>query len=352
VIVTCASGSSCSYAHQSITENAAKANPAPSTHVLFEPDAAKTVTIYGIQSGTGSGGQGSDGADHLTLQDFRMPYDGSHDCDIYLAPDTQDVLINHVDICSVQENDVNYVTVQDSDLGPCPTGGSACTQNRYEGDLPYGNHLSWIGNYIHDYTRTGSSQHYECLAIWAAQNYLTISGNKFVNCAVFDILMEGPSSSGLYDNVLLENNWFDRPRDLGTSPAPSGQYAVDTNGCYTNFTARNNSFGSGTKIGWRNAACVTNGAEIGDVSGMFDCRSGVTSSYNVGGEACPGTGNVIASLSNIYVNGSDLGSGGDFHLKAPPDLALDHVPIASCAAVDIDGNPRTGSFCNAGADDG
>jgi hypothetical protein len=358
VLVTCASGSSCSYPAQWITESAAKSGTDPAPHVVFQPDAAKTVTIYGINTGTGSGGSGSNGADHITLANFVMPNDGSHDCTIDLRPDTYDVTLDHVDICSFYMDIVHDVTVRYSDLGPCNAGSGVCTNSRIEGGdvatgVPANTNIVIDHNLFHDYLRASPDQHFECMVAWADTDGLTLRGNKFVRCAVFDLFL---SNQGNFTNTLVENNWFDLPADLGAGYAPPGQVAVGirNDSCFQNITFRNNSLTKDTKVGWpvlQGCWPFTNASEIGDVAGMFDCGAGLTSLYNVGGERCADPSNVLASLSNVYQVNNYLGFGGDLHLLSGTTPAANRVPIALCASVDLDGDPRGGTLCDAGSDE-
>jgi hypothetical protein len=358
VIVTCASGSSCTYPQQTVREQASKAGTAPARHVLIEPDPTKTVTIYGIETGTGAGGSGSNGADHITFARFAMPNDGSHDCTIDLRPDTWDVTLNHVSVCSFYMDIVHDITVKDSRFGPCNSGSGVCTNSRIEGGdvasgVPANTNIRILGSVFHDYLRANSNQHFECMVAWADTDGLTLRGNKFVRCAVFDLFL---SNQGHFTDTLVENNWFDLPTDVGTDYAPRGQVAVGirNDSCFRNITFRNNSFAPNTKVGWPGTSCVpfVNAKEIGDISTFFDCRiPGVSSSYNVGGEACPGTGNIRVPLASLYKLSAYLGRGGNLHLLSARTPAARRVPISLCPSVDIDGDARKGSFCDAGSDE-
>jgi hypothetical protein len=350
VIVTCSTGASCTYPAQTIREHNAKAGTARARHVLIKPDPSKRVTIYGIASGTGGGGSGNDGADHITFKNFVMHNDGRHDCTFALRPDSYDVTLDHVSVCSFYMNVVHDVTVQHSTFGPCWAGSGVCTNSRMEGG---DTNVKILNNTFHDYLRSNDGQHFECMVAWGDANGLVIAGNKFVRCAVFDVFL---SNQSVFRNVLVQNNWFDLPTDIGTNYVARGQVAlgIRNDNCFENITVRNNSFTKDTQVGWPiDQGCwpFKNAKEIGDVAGSFDCGSGVTSRYNVGPRACRGNGNVNTSLGRVYKVDNYLGHGGNLHLRSTRTAAAGRVPRAFCAAFDIDGRRRTGRACDAGSDE-
>ena len=66
------------------------------------------------------------------------------------------------------------------------------------------------GVLIHEYTKVGSA-HVDCLQIWAG-NELTIQGNTFKKCAVFDIFLQSlpNGSAGTPKNVTIQNNFLEK----------------------------------------------------------------------------------------------------------------------------------------------
>jgi hypothetical protein len=66
------------------------------------------------------------------------------------------------------------------------------------------------GVLIHEYTKVGSA-HVDCLQIWAG-NELTIQGNTFRKCAVFDIFLQSlpNGSAGTPKNVTIQNNFLEK----------------------------------------------------------------------------------------------------------------------------------------------
>ena len=66
------------------------------------------------------------------------------------------------------------------------------------------------GVLIREYTKVGSA-HVDCLQIWAG-NELTIQGNTFKKCAVFDIFLQSlpNGSAGTPKNVTIQNNFLEK----------------------------------------------------------------------------------------------------------------------------------------------
>jgi hypothetical protein len=66
------------------------------------------------------------------------------------------------------------------------------------------------GVLIHEYSKVGSA-HADCLQIWAG-NELTIQGNTFKKCAVFDIFLQSlpNGSAGTPKNVTIQNNFLEK----------------------------------------------------------------------------------------------------------------------------------------------
>ncbi|MDB4955583.1 MAG: hypothetical protein JWO36_3152 [Myxococcales bacterium] len=353
------------YPSQTITEKAGKDGTIIQPHVVFMPMSGDVVSIHGIDLGTGSGGGGDDGPDHITLRGFVMPPSSTDGCYIWVRPDSHDIHIEAVDVCSFGITGVDSapatwpsnIVVKDSDFGPCPADWSTCTNSRVEAS----NNLTIDHNVFHDYTRSLDTQHYECLVIWSAAGTegLHLSRNRFSHCAVFDVALYHETTTVGITPVLVENNFFGHPTDIGTAPAPMGQAAVMFKNVapFPNTTFRNNSFAPGGAVVWNSVGSNntwTSSKEVGDL-GEPDCQTatvGVTYSYNVETSGtCAGTGNVMVStLSDLYIDAV----AGDFHLAGSPGstVADGRVPAVQCPAIDIDGDPRpTTGFCDAGADE-
>ena len=197
--------------------------------------------------------------------------------------------------------------------------------------------------YMHDFTHPDPSVHMECLTVQAANN-LTIRNSRFHHCEDFDILLKHRVPVLRSDNMLFENNWFDKPWPDGSSAIQFSE--PDSGGTYANVTIRNNSF-NGTlllksEVGWENLRVHSN---VGTRYGGF-CDGRVTSAYNVwsGTSGCSATD---LRAATGFVNQS----GFDFHL-APGSPAIDSGHPTDFPGVDIDGEARPkGGRADAGADE-
>ena len=72
--------------------------------------------------------------------------------------------------------------------------------------------------FFHDFTRTSSEQHMECLHVMAVRG-LVIRQSRFKRCSIFDVSFNLHGESGQMKGILVENNYFDRTLD-------GGHYAV------------------------------------------------------------------------------------------------------------------------------
>lgn len=372
VTITCP-GSTCTYSTQTIVEDAGKSGTSVSTHVLFNIAAGKTVTIRGINLGTGDTTGGTDGPDHITINGggdwhnstpYRlvMPYDNVNSCAIRALPDSYDDTVTGVDVCSTFATMIHNWTVTNSDLGPCRAENSGVCQQgmRVDNGTGVNGDVTYDGNYFHDFTRSDSASHWECGVIWGLQDGTVgfrFTRNELWRCATLDLgfYQEGPTD--ITTPALFENNFFDHPTDLGATYAPAGQAAINVknNNRLIDTHLRFNTFADGASIYWATVVPLPNAYINTDQEGnigQLDCQPTypVGSSYNLGiGGACGGTGDTTtASLSNVLVDAT-LTDPTDFHLKSGTNPAVDLVPIADCPSTDIFGNARTGSFCDAGA---
>jgi hypothetical protein len=352
------------YTSQTILENAAKASTSDLADVVFQPAASEAVVVRGIDSGTGDGSGGTNGADHMTFRGFKMDHDGNR-CDFRLRPDTYDITIEGTDVCSVAIIQASNITIKNNTLGPCYGNElyGACTNNRMES----GSNISWINNTFTEYTRPFTSNppegwHWECMAAWPVDN-LVIRGNRFERCATVTLALysePGASScSYTWSGVTVESNIFDRPTDIDNNYASSGQPAVQIKdgANLSNFMFRQNSYAPGTGVLWDSGfGCAkTNFKEIGDVGNGLGCGNGVSHTYNMMGGLCnSGDDSNNVAFTNPFVNNALLGNGGDLHLAgAIGSTAADNkVPAAFCAPIDIDGEHRPADTnCDAGADE-
>ena len=209
-----------------------------------------------------------------------------------------------------------------------------------------GTNFLFDGVLFHDFTRSNSGVHTECLQVAGTTN-LIIRNSKFTHCSINDLQLTEYNGSGAPQNALIENNWFDSTLDIGSNPG--GTPAVNLNSNIAsngNVTLRFNS----SKAYWAlqpasMSAVVTGNAVAG---GIYDdgvgCKSNATYNFNVTqGQSC---GSNSKNAAPGFVNAASF----DLHLT-PGSPAIDFVPLSVQAyATDIDGNTRPqGSANDAGA---
>ena len=215
--------------------------------------------------------------------------------------------------------------------------------------------LLFDGVYWHDWTRTNSSVHTECLQV-AGTTRFTMRNNKFERCAIFDLSFTGYNGSGYPVDVLLENNFF--ATTTGNGSINDGFYALNY-GDMTNLTIKNNTFGQGINENLRN----TNVRLIGNILlSAWNCLD-ATYEYNVyqwtSKLNCGATDKWVSgpqySLSNIGIVGPVTTANG-LYLSANSQ-AKDFITPSIAASLglpssDIDGHGRpVGTNYDAGADE-
>jgi hypothetical protein len=201
------------------------------------------------------------------------------------------------------------------------------------------------GVHIHDYTLTpGSGAHVDCLQVWAA-NGLTIGGNRFNNCEVFDVFLQflPGGSAGTPRNVTIQNNFLDCCR--------SGFYSImlpyhtgATGGShFSNVTIRNNS--TDKAITADPDAAYTNVKIDGNIGPSLVFYSnakdtlqgkpaGISADYNVWY-----AGHKIGTHDQVAPSGFVEPSKLNFNLKAGA-AALNHGDPNDYPSTDIYGKPR------------
>ena len=116
----------------------------------------------------------------------------------------------------------DYVTVQNSDFGPCDTYGNpvngepASCRSNLSGGLGEGknkiccgppNHILIENNVFHDYIYHGGGPHFECWWI-AGGNNVTFDGNKFYNCQTNGVsLGDQGNDANTSGTWIFRNNW-------------------------------------------------------------------------------------------------------------------------------------------------
>jgi hypothetical protein len=67
---------------------------------------------------------------------------------------------------------------------------------------------------LHDYTRTSSENHMECLHVMAGDG-ITVRNSRFDDCSIFGISFNEHGDTGGMRRILVENNWFGEVLDGG-----------------------------------------------------------------------------------------------------------------------------------------
>jgi hypothetical protein len=200
------------------------------------------------------------------------------------------------------------------------------------------------GVLIHEYTKVGSA-HVDCLQIWAG-NELTIQGNTFKKCAVFDIFLQSlpNGSAGTPKNVTIQNNFLEKtiegfysiflPRHNEGNPehfenleirnnSATQAISADPRATYTNANFNGNIAPS--LVFWNEATEVNQATP-----------AGAQADYNVlYGPGAKKNGSHDQTAPAGFVNESTL----NLHLLAGA-AAIDNGDPADHPATDIDGNPR------------
>ena len=181
---------------------------------------------------------------------------------------------------------------------------------------------------MHDYTRSGSDIHTECLQVYAGTD-ITIRGNRFSNCDGTGGLALTTLSSTRLRNVLVENNWFDARGDAHF--AVQADESVERLVLRYNSSAKSMVFTDCTKDRCGSARVVANVMPFGE--GL--CSSVATYSHNVlEGGACSKADLAVARLGFADERGFDL------HLTAGSPAICRGDP-REFPAWDIDGDRRS-----------
>lgn len=200
------------------------------------------------------------------------------------------------------------------------------------------------GVLFHDFTRSSSIVHTECLQIFSSTR-VTVRNSRFTNCDGTASLAFGGAGAAPLEFLTIENNWFDSKGDAFYAAQFStiGSHLVMRYNSFSEAFGFNNSCPAGAVCGpytfvgnygpWSSALCGTP-------------RAGATFAYNVlqGGTCSPTDTNVPALR---YVNAAAF----DLHL-APGSEAIGRGDPSSFPPADIDGQARMrGTAPDAGADE-
>jgi hypothetical protein len=191
---------------------------------------------------------------------------------------------------------------------------------------------------FHDFTRSNSSVHTECLQVYAGLR-VTIRRSRFTNCdGTGDLALTTLSSTRLKD-VLVENNWFDRRGDAFAAV----QADLSVEGLMFRYNSATKPFflTRCTKSQCGSATLIGNYMPYN----RSTCAAVVTYYYNVlKGGTCGPTDLAVPAFSFVDEAGFDL------HL-ATGSAALCRGYWFNRPAVDIDGQKRPAKLRpDAGAD--
>jgi hypothetical protein len=244
----------------------------------------------------------------------------------------------------------SYVRILGGSVGP--TVDNAAQIDDCDGCNYHPSHITIDGVRFHDFVRQTPGIHMECLHVYSA-NDLVLRNNSFVNCAIFDVLVNNYGELGSASGFTVENNFFDRPG----SGEPSGSlsdgnssleftpFGAGAPEVLSNITVRNNTF-LATLLFDPASGSFQNATVSGNVGQMatFSCPngSGVAFSHNVwySDYSAPGRcGSTDRSVSG--------GHQAIHFVHYPDNLHLDHGSPALAAAgmgeapaVDADGQAR------------
>ena len=342
--------------------------------VTFRPARGAKVTIADMKFGrwVEIEGGAADAPSNITIRDMAdnrtaVGNSGSlnggaiNDCEWTSGTNAYYITVVNIDACNMQISGSHFVTIRGGDWGPCTTGipGSDGCSNMKIVDGPSTN-ITIDGAYIHDFRIVpGSGEHLECLFIVSGLN-MTIRNSTFEDCEFYDIFIQRYDGHELR-NLTIQNNFFDSPWNGSNSSQGGVAVALSPrHQAFKNILIRFNSFHASASIDTdndRDGTVHSNVRILGNVLPQFDCNqnTGVSYGYNlvIAGRTC-GTGDRRGS-SSVYRNNSTLGTGGNYHLAAGTNAAVDRVTRTSSdylLVTDRDGDRRpSGAARDAGADE-
>lgn len=302
----------------------------PASVIIVQPAAGATVTTGNVTV---------NGANYIELRNLKISGFNVN----FTSPQARYVTLRDVDI----NGGLFYLGGSDISM----IGGSVGPGVDYHPQIAPAN--GWQGqgvNFIfdgvlfHDWTRTSTTVHTECLQVAGTTNMI-IRNSTFQNCAVFDLSYTSYNGAGSVTNLLLENNYFDTAVSGGYFSVHFSAMAGGTvrfnsakQAMFVDTTAPN----SGTLMIIGNN--IVGGVLDGNSGGCLGSSMAGSYSYNVTQGVKCGTTDVNAAPG--FVNASTM----DLSL-ASGSKAIDFVPLsAGGPAADIVGTPRPqGTARDAGA---
>jgi hypothetical protein len=283
-------------------------------------------------------------ADQVELRDFKT--DG-----FQTFAETDGFTARNLDISLFGIYGSSNVSILGGDIGPSYRNGPN-GQSTYVSYITYGangtvkpRNILIDGAYVHDYRRAHGDEHIECIHVVGGDG-ITIRNSRFVRCDVFNIFFTKWAGPEPPKNVLLENNFFDKPTLDGAYGVCCTYYAVhfsDHMGRFENITLRYNSAGNSEfSLGQGPKSNVNFIANVG-VRGS--CPTDITFAYNVwDSRKC---GKTDRRDSNPFVDASK----SNLHLR-PGSAAINAGDPKTFPRRDIDGQRRpAGKRPDAGADE-
>jgi hypothetical protein len=307
--------------------------------VVFQPAPGATVSTGELRV--------LDGASHIEFRNFTSGGE-------YIKTSTGAALTNDIVYRNITDTQGFF---DDSGSHVDQIGGSVGPGVDYHPDVqtiagqPAPSYLLIDGVRYHDWTRSASGIHVECLQL-SSGNHIIIRNSIFVNCDTITLNFDAGVSqgTGFESYVTLENNWLDAARDHASGSSGWGAYDLGIN-CpdpstpspsAANWLIRNNSFSDQSVQGIRiGPKCTFNNVKIVGNAGRFNpgnCVSGPIFSDNVWvGARCSGDRPATGSIGYL----DDTGGGGRFDLHlAVGSPAIDAADPTNHPATDIDRRPR------------
>jgi hypothetical protein len=298
-----------SYGHQTIPS---LGRPAP--RITFRPALGASVTVSGLDVT----------ADHVTVRDVTSQG--------YMAVEgrTEDT-VDDLQLYNVHA--AKHWLAGSRDF--LWKGGSIGPSHDDKASMIAGTPTSYRATYDgvlwHDATRSNASVHTECLMALGVQG-LTIRNSRFVNCAVFNILISKLDGDPDPRDVLIENTVFGETKDVGTKAA---YHALMTGALpWNGFVLRNNVWEQTPAF----QGSFTNARITSNIGPMSVCQAGIAYSHNVFTDRRCGATDVqdAKAMSQFVSPGA-----GDFRLL-PGASAIDRGDPLDSSQLDALGYRRRG----------
>lgn len=322
-----------------------------SAQVVVRPAAGAAVNIAFLRI---------KGATRLEVQDVRtgstmVPYVE------FLAQQSQYITFRNIKTSYLNIGTGSDIQVIGGEVGPALNNPSKLAPEGPNGWEGWGKNILFDGVWFHDIIRNSHLNgtepvHTECLQVAGTTN-LVIRNSRFTKCDVYGLSITAFNNSGKVKNILIENNFFEAATDHRTGGNTGGSASLN----FTQFDGgiiRFNSFVSAISVS--NSSLPSSKAEFygNIVPAEWLCHRDLNYSYNV--LYHPGWGsptNTGCGPTNRYVpltSGSPnpgFTSSTDLHLKTNA-FANNLVPSSlGHPSTDFDGQPRSGSLLDAGADE-